>query len=135
MPSAPPAHEGDDTPSAAAAASAAAARADAGAALPRLEALIGLIRPLQLYRVVADLLGLPGTDVADLAVGVVVPALPRDRIGDRFAQFVRCGRGQRLPGREAAAAAGATRIGHHRVKDLARDIVVVPAECLAGCRA
>src|SRR6266478_5285136 len=94
MPSGPPAHEGDDTPSAA------AARADAaGAALPRLEALIGLIRPLQLYRVVADLLGLPGTDVADLAVGVVVPALPWDRIGDRFAQFVRRGRGQRLPGR------------------------------------
>jgi hypothetical protein len=44
----------------------------------------------------ADLFGLARTDVADLPVLVIVPALPGNGVGDRFAQFVRAGGGQRI---------------------------------------
>jgi hypothetical protein len=50
-----------------------------------LEALIRLIRPFELYCEFAQLLALPGTNIADLSVGVIVPALAGYRIGDRFA--------------------------------------------------
>src|SRR5207249_4213206 len=40
----------------------------------------GLIRPFQLNRIIPDLFGLPGADVADLTLNVVVPALSRDRV-------------------------------------------------------
>ena len=53
-----------------------------------LEALIRPIRPLELDCVFAQLLGLPGADIADLSVGVIVPTLAGDRIGDRFAKLV-----------------------------------------------
>ena len=53
-----------------------------------LEALFRPIRPFELDRVFAQLLGLPGADIADLSVGVIVPTLAGDRIGDRFAKLV-----------------------------------------------
>ena len=53
-----------------------------------LEALFRSIRPLELDRVFAQLLGLPGADIADLSVAVIVPTLAGDRIGDRFAKLV-----------------------------------------------
>src|SRR5207245_2388382 len=40
----------------------------------------GLIRPFQLNRIIPDLFGLPGANVADLTVNVIVPALSRDRV-------------------------------------------------------
>jgi hypothetical protein len=61
-----------------------------------LQALVGPVRPLQLHRVLAVLLCLPRTDVADLAIHIVVPAAPGDRIGDRLAQLMRAGRCQRV---------------------------------------
>ena len=52
-----------------------------------------LVRPLELHRVIPQFLGLPGADIADLAVRVVVPPLARYRIGDRFAKLMRTGGG------------------------------------------
>src|SRR5689334_6071093 len=99
-----------------------------------LDALILAVRPFELDRVVAELLGLPGAYVADLAVVVVVPALAGDRVRDGLAQLVRAGGGQRVDGRETARAALAPGIRHRGVEDLPRDVVVVAAECLAGGR-
>ena len=62
------------------------ARSDAGA---------GGVGPFELHGVAGEGLGLPGADVADFAVVVVVPSAARDRIGDRLAQFVGAGRRQR----------------------------------------
>ena len=81
------------------AASAHSASATATSTAPRfiqspsllLDAGIRFIRPLQLNGVTTHLLGLPRADVADLPVHVVIPTLARNRIGDRFAQFVRTG--------------------------------------------
>src|SRR5258708_2205708 len=47
-----------------------------------------LVRPLQLDCVATHLLGLPGADVTDLTVVVVVPPLSRNRVGDRLAQLM-----------------------------------------------
>src|SRR5215471_13936789 len=53
-----------------------------------------VVRPLELYGVIPKLLGLPGADITDLAVVIVVPTLARYWISDRFTEFVRTGRGQ-----------------------------------------
>src|SRR5205085_9294845 len=100
----------------------------------RSDAGVGRVRPLALDGVRADLLGLPGADVADLAVGVVVPPLPGDRVGDRFAQLVRASRRERVQRRQAAGTARAAREGHDGVKDPAVDVAVVAAEHLARAR-
>jgi len=44
---------------------------------------------------------LPGADVADFAVVVVVPALAGDGVGDRFAKLVGRGGGERIEGGSA----------------------------------
>lgn len=54
-----------------------------------LNARFRFIGPFELDCVLAQLAGLPGTDVPNFAVVVVVPALAGNRIGDRFAQFMR----------------------------------------------
>ncbi len=64
---------------------------DRSVLLTPLHALIRFIRPFQLHRVAADFLGLPRADVADFAVGVVIPAFAGNGIGDGLAQFVRAG--------------------------------------------
>src|SRR5438552_16788813 len=61
-----------------------------------LSAGVGLVRPLLLDRIGADPLGLPGADVADLPVNIVIPALARNRIGDGLAELVRARRGERV---------------------------------------
>src|SRR5450755_394075 len=94
-------------------------------------AFVRMVRPLQLDHVLADLLGLPGADVTDLAVVVVVPALAWDRIGDGLAQLMRTRGRERVDRRQTSRASRATRIRHRRVEDLSGDVVVVPAERLA----
>ena len=53
-----------------------------------LEAPIRSIRPFELHCIFAQLLALPGTNIADFSVGVIVPTLAGDRIGVRFAKFM-----------------------------------------------
>src|SRR5579859_750995 len=100
-----------------------------------LYAASGLVRPKELNRVVSQLFGLPGADVADLAVLVVVPALARDGVGDRLGQFVRAGGGERVERLEVAGAAVAAWVRHYRVEELAADVAVVAAEVGAGTTA
>src|SRR5208283_450762 len=57
----------------------------------RLDAGGEFVGPLLLDGVGAYLLGFPGADVADFAVGVVVPALAWDGVGNGFTKFVRRG--------------------------------------------
>ena len=57
------------------------------------------IRPFQLHRITPEFLFLPGADVADFAVGVVVPPVTWQWIGDGFAELVRTGRGQCIQSR------------------------------------
>src|ERR1044072_7977393 len=47
-----------------------------------LHARLRAVRPQLLHRVLAHLLVLPGADIGDLAGGVVIPSLARDRVGD-----------------------------------------------------
>src|SRR5690349_6099535 len=89
------------------------------------------VGPFELDSVVAKRAGLPSADVTDFAVGVVVPALPGNGIGDRLAEFVRGRRGKCVERRESAGAAGTARIGHYGVVDVAAESVVVTAERLA----
>src|SRR5665213_2896276 len=93
-----------------------------------------MVGPFELNGVSAQLLGLPGADIADLAIAVVIPTLARNRVGDRLAQLMRAGRGYRIDCGERTAAARAVGIGHHRVEDLAVDVVVVAAEGRARAR-
>jgi len=53
-----------------------------------LHALAVFVRPFELHRKAGHFLEAPGADVADLTVVVVIPARARDRIGNRFAEFV-----------------------------------------------
>src|SRR5215472_10960206 len=96
--------------------------------------MTGVVGPLELHGPWADLLGLPRTDVADLAMHVVVPSLARNRVGDRLAQLVRTRGGQCIGDGETSRAAGASRIRHDRIEDLPGDVVVVTAERRAGRR-
>src|SRR5437588_10257516 len=98
----------------------------------RSDAGPGVIGPFLLNCVVANLLCLPGADIADFAVGIVVPALSRDRVGDCFAQLVRTGVGQGIKNRQIGGAAGAIRVWLNRVEDLPIDTVMVTAKHLAG---
>src|SRR3974377_1097892 len=94
---------------------------------------IGGVGPFELDGVVAELLGLPGADVADLAVIVVVPALTRNGIGDGFAEFMGRSRRERGEGVESTETAGAARKGHHGIVDAAGGSgVVIAAEIFAG---
>jgi len=78
---------------------------------------------------------LPGADVADFAVVVVVPALAGDGVGDGFAEFVRrCG-GESIDVGESAETSSAAGIRHDSVEDVVVDGVVIAAEDLAGCGA
>src|SRR5712692_11968138 len=97
-----------------------------------LDALVGLVGPFQLHRVGADFLGFPGADVANFTVGVVIPALARNWIGDGFAQLVGAGRGERINRLKAARAPGAAREGHGGIENLTVDVVVIAAERGAG---
>lgn len=91
---------------------------------PRLQALISFVRALQLNGVLPHFLGLPSTYVTDLPVRIVIPALTGNWIGDRLTQFVGAGRSQRIDGREAAGASGATRVRHCSIEKLTRYVVV-----------
>src|SRR6202790_3855228 len=97
-----------------------------------LETTVGGVGPFELDGVATEGAGLPGADVADFAVVVVVPASPWDGIGDRFAELVRGGGGERVESGDSAEATGATGIGHDGIKDVVVDGVVIAAENLAG---
>src|SRR5207248_8211269 len=58
-----------------------------------LHAFLLLIRPFKLDRVTKHLLKAPRANVTDFSIGIVIPTRTRDRIGDRFTQLVRTGRG------------------------------------------
>jgi hypothetical protein len=49
------------------------------------DALVSFVGPFQLHGVLPNFFGFPGTDVADFTVGIVVPALAGNRIGNGFA--------------------------------------------------
>jgi hypothetical protein len=93
-----------------------------------------LVRPLELDLIGSERLRPPGADIADLAIGIVVPTLPRYWVGDRFAELVRTGRRQCVKIGQAAETSGATRIRHDRIKYLTVDLVVVAAKRLARLR-
>src|ERR1700680_4411087 len=86
------------------------------------DALTGRVGPLELDRVRAELLRLPRADVADLTVGVVVVALSRHGICDGFAKLMRAGGGERVEDAQAAGAAAAVRVRHHRVEERPADV-------------
>src|SRR5713226_6117069 len=97
-----------------------------------LDATVGSVGPFELDGVGAEGARLPGADVADFAVVVVVPALAGDGIGDRFAEFVRRGGGERVESGDAAETAGAARVRHHAVEDAVIYGVVIATENFAG---
>jgi hypothetical protein len=85
-----------------------------------------------LHGEVADLFGFPGADVADFTVGIVVPALARDGIGDGFAKFVGRGGGEGGESRESALTTGAAGEWHDGIEDIVGSGIVIAAEILAG---
>src|ERR1035437_4150694 len=111
--------------------------------MPCSEAPTRFVRPFQLDGVGAELLRLPGADVADLAVAVVIPTLAWNRIRDRFTQLVRSRRcncvehgeracaagavGEKVRGRGDGAAGGVGR-RQDRVARLPVDVALVAAE-------
>src|ERR1700736_29294 len=95
------------------------------------DATVSFIRPFQLHGVVTYLLGLPGADIANFSIRVVIPALTGDGVGDGLAKFMRTGGSQCIENGQIAEATATTRVWHHCVKDLARDIAVIAAESLA----
>ena len=103
---------------------------------PPLDTIVVLIRPFQLHIVVADLLELPGADVTNLTIIVVVPPLAGDRIRDSFCQFVGGSARQGIECIQPTEAARTAGIGHHGVVYLlAIDIAVVATEGLTRPRA
>src|SRR5215467_2526219 len=97
-------------------------------AYPELNASFGGVRPFKLHGVSIQLLCLPGTDVANLPVCIVVPALTWNRIGDGFAQLVGRRQGQGVERREPAKASCAVCVGHHCVQDVIAGGVVIAAK-------
>jgi len=97
-----------------------------------LDAGVGFVGPLELDGVVAELLGFPGADVADFAVGVVVPTLAGNGVGDGFAEFVGGRGGKSGEGFESTLATGATGKRHNRVVNAAGGSFVIATEILAG---
>ena len=100
-----------------------------------LNAGFSLIRPFLLNRVLPQRSCLPGANIANLAIGVVIPALARNRIGNRFAKFVRAGDRKCIERCKAAGAALTTGIGHHGVINIVAEGVVIAAKILAGSAA
>ena len=50
-----------------------------------LQTLVSFVRPFELHGVLTDFFGLPRTNIANFAIGIVVPALTGNRIGNGFA--------------------------------------------------
>jgi hypothetical protein len=61
------------------------ARPSTGVPVNILQTLISFVRPFQLHSVLTEFFCFPGADVANFAIGIVVPALARNGIGDGFA--------------------------------------------------
>src|SRR6185437_17057151 len=95
------------------------------------EAAASAVRPFLLNRVLSNLLGLPSANVSNLAVLVVVPSLAGYWVGDGLAQFMRSGNRECLKARKTGRATGTPGEGHHGVKFVLPDGVVVSAEHLA----
>lgn len=75
--------------------------------------------------------GFPCADVADFTVGVVVPALAGDGIGDGFAEFVGRSGSERIESGQASLAARAAGIGHYGVEETVGSVMIA-AEFGAG---
>lgn len=101
-------------------------------AIAMLNAALGVIRPLHLHSVVADLLKMPGADVANLSIILIVPSLPRNGVRYSLAQFVGTGCRKGVEDGEVVHAALAIGIGHHGVENLPVNGIVIATECLAG---
>jgi hypothetical protein len=99
------------------------------------EALAGFVGPFELDGVAAEGASLPGADVADFAVVIVVPTLAGDGVGNGFAEFVGRGGGERVEVRESAEAPCTAGIRHDGVEDAVVDGVVIAAEHFAGSAA
>src|SRR5579864_4097037 len=76
-----------------------------------------LIGPFKLDRIIAKSAGFPCTDVPDFTIFIVIPTLPGNGVGDRFAKFMRGCRSESIKGSQAASATRAARIRHHGVVD------------------
>jgi hypothetical protein len=74
----------------------------------------------------------PSADIANLAMGIVVPPLAWYRTGHRFAKLMRAGGGQSIYVRHPARAPRAIRKRHYGVVNAASQGVVIAAERLAG---
>src|SRR6266550_385618 len=93
---------------------------------------LSAVRPKQLHLVGAEGLVLPSTDVTDLAIGVVVPPLAGNRVGNRLGELVGADGRQRVERRQVAEAPRAIRVWDDRVIQPAGGAVVIAAERLAG---
>jgi hypothetical protein len=76
------------------------------------------IGPFELNGIAAKLFGFPGADVANLTVGVVIPALSGDGVGDSFTEFVRGSGGKGVEDLQPAEAPVAAGVGHDGVEDV-----------------
>jgi hypothetical protein len=85
-----------------------------------------------LNRVIPERPRFPRANIADLSIVVVIPALPGNRIRNRFAEFMRTRGSQSVGDSEAAGASGTSGLRHHRVENIVARGVVVAAEILAG---
>jgi hypothetical protein len=90
------------------------------------------VGPFELDGVAAEDPSLPGADVADFAVVIVVPTLAGDGVGNGFAEFVGRSGCERVEVSESAETPRAAGIGHDGVEDAVVDGVVIAAEHFAG---
>ena len=82
--------------------------------------------------VAAESFGFPSADVADFAVGIVVPAGAGNGIGDGFTELVRGSGSECVGDGEAAFAAGAAGIRQDRVESVVASSVMITAKRVAG---
>jgi hypothetical protein len=85
--------------------------------------------------VLADLFGLPCTNVSNLAVLIVVPALAGYWVSDGLAQLVRSGHGERLEAGKIGRAVRTTGEGHLGLENIISNSVMVSPKYLTGHRA
>jgi hypothetical protein len=97
-----------------------------------LDAGRGRVGPFELDGVAAQLFGFPSADIADFTIGIVVPALTRDGIGDGFAEFARTGGSESGESVESTLTARTTGERHDAIVDAPDSGVVIATEILAG---
>src|SRR5882724_8456544 len=90
----------------------------------KLDAFSSGVRPFELNVVAGDFLEFPGADVANLSVGVVVPARTGNGVGDSLAQLMGTGAGKRIERVQTTETTCATRVRHYPVKNIPGVVVI-----------